>query len=203
MEIINDYLRSVKRPIIAIVVLFFVRLCIVGVLELFTDLGKDPIIFAWITGGVNFAFLICWMLVLCWAGIRSIRMTKGVPLDGAIGGAMAAVIAGLFTSIITFLFEISMPAVLGQSTLQPAGAAAAAIVGVMRVFVGVVGIIVWLVINLIAGAVFGALGSLVEEERIMGGLPKSCLRAKSETNPALQKKFEAACELELKKKKKK
>jgi hypothetical protein len=203
MGIINDYLHSVKRPIIAIIALFFIQSLLILLLQLFTDLANDQLVYAWVVGGINFAFLICWLLVLCWAGIRSIRMTKGVPLDGAIGGAMAAAIAGLFIGIITFLFNISMPTVFGEAAMHPTGAAAAAIMGFVKVFVGVIGIIIGLVINLIVGAIFGALGSLVEEERILSGLPESCLKAQKEKDKALQKKLAVACELNLKEKKKK
>jgi len=189
MGIINDYLRGIKRPVIAIIALFFIRDSLIASLQFFTDLAKDQLVFAWVVGGITFAFHICWLMVLCWAGIRSIRMTKGVPLDGAIGGAMAAAIAGLFIGIVDFLFNISMPSVIGNAALQPTGAAAAIIISFAKIFVGVIGIVAFFIINLIIGAVFGALGSLVEEERILAGLPEKCLKAQSEADKVCKKSF--------------
>jgi hypothetical protein len=175
MDIMKDYLKHVKLPIIALIALFIVQAILITSINLFTDLSKDPQIEVLVVGGIYFAFTICVWEIIAWAGIRIARTEKAVGselIDGAIGGAMTAVIAGLIAGIISLLFSVSTLPVLISSSSQPSGAAATAIVGFISILVGVAGIIVGFFINLITGAIFGGLGGLVHKRRLLEQMGK-------------------------------
>lgn len=161
MEIVRDYLSNVKLPIIAIIALFFIQAALIGALSNFTDLGKDQLINTWVLGGINFAFMICSWLVIAWAGLRTVKKIQGIPIDGAIAGAMTAVIAMFIIRVIDLLFKINaLPFLVNHS---PSGATAAGILSILGIFLGVVGIIVGIFIDLLFGAALGFLGATVHK----------------------------------------
>ena len=175
MDIVSDYLQHVKLPIIALITLFIVQSTLITTINLFTDLAEDPQIEVLIIGGILFAFIICAWEIIAWGGIRTARTERASGselIDGAIGGAMTAVIAGLIVGIISLLFSVSTLPVLISSSSQPSGAAATAIVGFIGILAGVLGIIVGFFINLIIGAVFGGLGGLVHKRRLLEQMQK-------------------------------
>jgi hypothetical protein len=159
MEIARDYLANVKLPIIAIIALFFIQAVLILVLTHFTDLGKDQLVNTWVLGGINFAFTICIWLIVAWAGLRTVKKIQGIPIDGAIAGAITAVVAMFIIRVIELLFKINaLPFLVDYS---PSGSTAAGILSVLGIFLGVVGIIIGIVIDLLFGAALGFLGATV------------------------------------------
>lgn len=175
MDIVRDYLQHVKLPIIALIALFFVQAILITSINLFTDLAEDPQIQVLIIGGIQFAFIICAWEIIAWAGIRTARTEKAVGselIDGAIGGAITAAVAGFVARVVNLVFSVSTLPVLISNSAQPSGAAATAIVGFIGISIGVIGIVVFFVIDLIVGGVFGGLGGLAHKRRILEQMEK-------------------------------
>ena len=175
MDIVEDYLKQVKLPIIAIIALFFVQAVLITSIDLFTDLSKDLQIKVLVVGGIYFAFTICVWEIIAWAGIRTAKIEKAAGselIDGAIGGAITAAIAGFATRIINIIFSISTLPVLIAGSAQPSGAAATAIVGFISISIGIIGLIAFFFIDLIAGAIFGGIGGLVHKRRLIEQMAK-------------------------------
>ena len=175
MDIVNDYLRHVKLPIIALIALFIVQSILITSINLFTDLAQDPQIEVLIIGGILFAFIICALEIIAWAGIRTARTERANGselIDGVIGGVITAVIAGFVARVINLVFSVSTLPILISNSAQPSGAAATAIVGFIGIFIGVIGIVLFLIIDLIIGAIFGGLGGLVHKRRLLEQMEK-------------------------------
>jgi hypothetical protein len=165
MEIMRDYVPAVKLPIIAIIALFIIQTVLVLFIDLFTQLEQDPEIYTLILGGIYFALIIAVWEIIAWAGIRTARATQGGMIDGAIGGAMTAVIAGIITRIIGIVFQISILPLADAAT--PSSAAAIWITSVLGILLSVGGLIIWFFLDLIGGAILGALGGIVHNRKLI------------------------------------
>lgn len=159
MDIARDYLSNVKLPIISIIVLYFIQAALIAALTNFTDLGKDLLVSTWVLGGINFAFMLCSWMVIAWAGLRTVKKIQGIPIDGAIAGAITAVVAMFVIRAVELLFRINaFPFSVNHAA---SGATAAGILSVLGIFLGVVGIIIGIIIDLLFGAALGFLGATV------------------------------------------
>lgn len=165
MDIAKDIFPKARLPIIVLVAIYYIQLALVTAIGRFTSLAADPGMNIFVLGGINLAFTICGWVVIAWAGLRVAKETKGGPIDGAFGGAMAAIIAGLFVRIISLLFSVStLPVLIAYS---PSGAAGGFASGVIGIFFGIVAIILGFFVDLISGAVLGFLGALVHKAEPM------------------------------------
>jgi len=166
MNITRDYLPAVKTPIIAIIVLFVVQTALIMSMRLFTQLEQDPEINTLILGGIYFAFTIAVWEIIAWAGIRTARAAGGSFIDGAIGGVMTAVVSGFITRIVSIVFQISILPVLASAP-EPSSAAAIWIAQILSISLSVIGLVFWFVVDIIGGAIFGALGGLVHQRKLL------------------------------------
>ena len=167
MEITRDYLPAVKLPIIAILALFVILTLLVTSINLFTELETaDPEIYRMLVGGIYFAFTISIWEIIIWAGIRTARATQGSLIDGAIGGVVTAVVAGFITRLISIVFKISILPVIASAP-EPSSAAAAWIAQIIAISLDVVGLVLWLFVDLVGGAVLGGVGGLVHKRKLI------------------------------------
>jgi hypothetical protein len=160
MDIMRDILPKAKRPIVALVVLYYLQLGLVAAIDVFTGLKGNQGLNILVLGGISLAFTICAWIVIAWAGFRVAKATRGGPIDGAFGGAMAAVIAGLFVRIISLLFSMStLPVLIAYS---PSGSAVGFASGLIGIFFGIVAVILGFFADLVVGAIIGFLGATVQ-----------------------------------------
>ena len=158
MEIMKDIFPKVKRPIVALIVIYYLQLLLVAAIGRFTDLKADQGLNILVLGGISLAFTVCAWFVIAWAGLRAAKATEGGPIDGAFGGATAAVIAGLFVRIMSLLFSVStLPVLIAYS---PSGTAAGFAGGVIGIFFGIVAVVLGF---LVLGAALGFLGAMVHK----------------------------------------
>lgn len=161
MEIMKDIFPRARLPIIALIALYYIQLALVAAIGRFTNLAADHGLNILVLGGINLAFIICAWVAIAWAGLRTAKATGGGPIDGAFGGAMAAVIAGLFVRIASLLFSVStLPVLIAYS---PSGSSGGFAAGVIGIFFGIVAIVLGFLVDLIFGAVLGFLGALVHK----------------------------------------
>ena len=161
MELMKDFFPNVKLPIVALIVLYYLQIVLVLALDNFTEIQLDTNFNITILSAISLTFTLCAWIVIAWAGLRTAKATGGGPIDGAFGGAMAAVIAGLFVTIIALLFTISsLPVLIAYSSAGSAGGFAA---GVLGIFSGIVGVILFFFVNLIFGAILGFFGAMVHK----------------------------------------
>ncbi len=161
MELMRDFFPKVKLPIVALIVLYYLQIVLVVALDNFTEIQLDTNFNITVLGAINLTFTLCAWIVIAWAGLRTAKATGGGPIDGAFGGAMAAVIAGLFVRIVALLFSISsLPVLIAYSSAGSAGGFAG---GVMGIFFGIVAVILGFFIDLIFGAILGFLGAMVHK----------------------------------------
>jgi len=168
MEIIRDYFSKVKLPIISLIVLFFVHSGLIYVVKNFAEasLGQD-IVIPMVTI-INFTFILSAWIVICWAGIRTTRANQGGAIDGAIGGMIAAVVAGFIVRVISLLFSVSaMPALVAYSAL-PGGSMG----GFFEIVWSVLLIIAGFFVDLVAGALFGGIGGIIHTRKILQKIKK-------------------------------
>ena len=161
MEIMKDIFPKVKRPIVALIVIYYLQLLLVAAIGRFTDLKADQGLNILVLGGISLAFTVCAWFVIAWAGLRAAKATEGGPIDGAFGGATAAVIAGLFVRIMSLLFSVStLPVLIAYS---PSGTAAGFAGGVIGIFFGIVAVVLGFLADLVLGAALGFLGAMVHK----------------------------------------
>ncbi len=165
MEIIRDYLSNVKLPIIALVILFFIQAALFTAIDLFTDLALDQTANLFVLGGINLAFMLIYWIVIAWAGLRTARAVNGGAFDGAIGGAITAVVAGFVIRVIAILLLISKLPILIAYSPELSG-----IAGFFGVLFELLLIIVGFFIDLIGGAFFGMLGGVVQGRKTLADL---------------------------------
>ena len=139
--------------------LYYLQIILITAIDSFTTVSLDTNLSITVLTAINLTFTVCAWIVIAWAGLRTAKATAGGPIDGAFGGAMAAVISGLFVRIVALLFSISsLPVLIAYS---PAGSAGGFAGGVLGIFFGIVAVILGFFIDVIFGAVLGFLGAMV------------------------------------------
>lgn len=166
MDIMHDYVPAVKSPVITMVALFIVQTALVVSIRLFTDLKADSEMNTLVLGGIYFAFTICIWEIIIWAGIKTAKATQGSFIDGAIGGAMSAVIAGFIARVISIVFQVSTLPVLA-AVPEPSSATAAWVAGILSISLNVIGLVFWFFIDLVGGAVLGAVGGIIHQRKLL------------------------------------
>ena len=161
MELMKDFFPNVRLPIIALIVLYYLQIVLVWLVDSFTEIQLGTDLSIAVLTAISLTFTICGWIVIAWAGLRTTKATGGGPVDGAFGGAMAAVIAGLFVRIIALLFSISsLPVLIAYSPIGPAGGFAG---GIMGIFFGIVAVVLGFFIDIIFGAILGFFGAMVHK----------------------------------------
>jgi len=161
MELVRDYFLKVKLPIASLIVLFFVYKLLLFLITAFTNLAETPEINIPVLTGINLVFILSGWAVIGWAGIRVTKATRGTIFDGAVGGVIAAVVAGFVVRAIVLIFSIiSIPVIASYS-----GSGIAT--GLFTIIVGLADIILGFFIDLVGGALFGGIGSIVHNRKIM------------------------------------
>jgi len=161
MDLMNDIFPKVRLPIIALIVLYYLQIVLITALDSFTTIQLDTNFNITVLTAINLTFTVCAWIVIAWAGLKTAKATEGGPIDGAFGGAMAAVIAGLFVRIVALLFSISsLPVLIAYSPIGPAGGFAGGVVGI---FFGIVAVILGFFVDLIFGAGLGFLGAMAHK----------------------------------------
>jgi hypothetical protein len=165
MEIMRDYLSNVKLPIIALVCLFFIHAILFTAIDLFTDLALDQTANLFVLGGINLAFMLIYWIVIAWAGLRTARAVGGGAFDGAIAGAITAVVAGFAIRVIAVLLLVSKLPILIAYSPELSG-----IAGFFGVLFELLLIIIGFFIDLVGGAFFGMLGGVVQGRKTLAAL---------------------------------